>query len=85
MVLKNKKRFGHFFFNSLDELWAYKYDNLYESVLWRNSVCVCVGGGGGGGGGGFTRSRKCKEVDISIDVIVPLYFICSQQNTEGTR
>ena len=33
MVLKNKKRFGHFFFNSLDELWAYKYDNLYESCV----------------------------------------------------
>jgi hypothetical protein len=24
---------------------------------------------------GFTRSRKCKEIDISIDIIVPLYFI----------
>jgi hypothetical protein len=33
--------------------------------------------------GGFTRSRKCKEIDISIDVIVPLYFIYSQQNIEG--
>jgi hypothetical protein len=33
----------------------------------------------------LTRSRKCKEIDISIDVIVPLYFIYSQQNTEGTR
>ena len=33
----------------------------------------------------FTRSRKCKEIDVSIDVIVPLYFIYSQQNTEGTR
>jgi hypothetical protein len=77
MVLKNKKRFGHFFFfNSLDELWAYKYDNLYESALLRNTVV-----------GGFTRSRKCKEIDISIDsdVIVPLYWIYSQQNTEGTR
>ena len=31
--------------------------------------------------GGFTRSRKYKEIDISIDVIVPLYFIYSQQNT----
>ena len=27
--------------------------------------------------GGFTRSRKCKDIDISIDVIVPLYFIYS--------
>ena len=32
MVLKNKNRFGHFFFKSL-ELWAYKYDNLYECVI----------------------------------------------------
>ena len=32
--------------------------------------------------GGFTRSRKCKEIDISIDVIVPLYFIYS---TEGKQ
>ena len=37
MVLKSKKTFGHFFFNSLDELWTYKYDNLYESALLRNS------------------------------------------------
>jgi hypothetical protein len=41
----------------------------------NNCIIVC----------GFTRSRKCKEIDVSIDVIVPLYFIYSQQNTEGTR
>ena len=36
-----------------------------------------------GGGGWLTRSRKCKEIDINIDVIVPLYFIYSQQNTKA--
>jgi len=37
MVLKKKKNLVIFFFNSLDKLWAYKYDNLYESALLRNS------------------------------------------------
>jgi hypothetical protein len=41
MVLNDNKRFGHFFFfNSLDELWAYKYDNLYESALLHKVLIV---------------------------------------------
>jgi hypothetical protein len=37
MILKNKKIFVIFFFNSLNELRAYTYDNFYESALLRNS------------------------------------------------
>ena len=52
MVLKNKKRFGHFFFNLVDELWAYQYDNLHESALLRNR------GGGGGASQEFVSVKK---------------------------